>query len=180
MKRLLPMLLLAVVIFAAGCGKKGTSDDDVVTPSPSATAVSTAAPETSTDAPAPTADTGRTNIERMSPDEVADKVVAEGRTENAFIGQWRAVGTTSGNAAFNAMTVTITKDGYNVAMSFDDYEGQVEYKGEYDLKDGVLTFDESFLDCSAYFYKGDIKTLVIDNGTSLVFCEHLEQEKEMR
>ena len=177
MKRLLLPLLMAVVIAMAGCGKK---DDDKAAPTPSVTALPTVTPSPSDGAPEPTMDTGSANIERMSSDEFADKEIADGRTENAFIGPWRAVGTTSENAAFSAMTLEITKDGYTVNMSFDDYEGAVVYEGEYDLKNGVLTFDENFLDCSAYFYKGDIHTLVIDNGTSLVFCEHLEQESEMR
>ena len=190
MKKLLLPLLLAAVMMTASCGKTGAGDDGAAvetagtsaSPSVSVTADASAAPQSDvtsgTDGTG--ADAGGTNLERMSPDEVADEVVDDGRKEKAFIGQWRAVGTTSENAAFSALELTITEDDYTVTMAFDNYAGTTSYTGEYELKDGVLTFDESFLDCSAYFYKGDIKTLVIDNGTSLVFCEHLEQEKEMR
>lgn len=183
MKKLLPPLILAVVMAIAGCGKKNSNTETTPLPTavPSATPQATAEGATgSPETPVPEIDTGGTNIERMSPSEFEDKVVADGRSENAFIGQWRAVGTTSGNAAFSALTLTITKDGYTVNMSLDNYEGTSQYSGKYTLKDGILTFDENFLDCSAYFYKGDMYTLVLDNGTSLVFCEHLEQEREMR
>ena len=183
MKKLLPPLILAVIMAISGCGKKNGDTE----PTPPPTAVPSAAPQAtapeSTGSPetsVPEIDTGGTNIERVSPSEFEDKVVADGRTENAFIGQWYAVGTTSGNAAFSALTLDITKDGYTVNMAFDNYDGTSEHSGEYTLKDGVLTFDENFLDCSAYFYKGDMYTLVLDNGTSLVLCKHLEQESEMR
>lgn len=188
MKKLLLPLLLTAVMVIAGCGKTGTGDKSAA-PLPSSTASTTAA---SSDAPQSTGtsgatgasgagiDTGGTNIERMSPEEVAGKEVANGRTENAFTGQWYAAGTTSDNAAFSALDLKITKDSYTVVMSFDDYEGSVECSGKYTIKNGVLTFDENFSDCTAYFYKGDMYTLVLDNGTSLVFCKHLEQESEMR
>ena len=125
-------------------------------------------------------DADSTNIEHISADEVTEGTIDSGRTENAFIGHWYAVSTTTENTAFSALQLTITDDGYVVDMSFDNYSGTTSYEGKYDLKDGVLTFDKNFLDCTAYFYKGDIHTLVLDSGTSLVFCEHLEQEREMR
>ena len=184
MKKILLPLMMAAVIMTASCGKNKTSDDVAPSPSPTpaATAAATSSPEA--DTPAPSADTdtdtGGTNINRMSAEEVADEVINEGRTKNAFIDQWRAVGTTSDNAAFTSLELTITESGYTVIMTFDNYDGAVTYEGEYTLKNGILTFDENFLDCTAYFYKSDYKTLVIDNSTSLVFCEHLEQEREMR
>ena len=195
MKKILLPLLLTVVIVTSACGKTSGPKDEM--PSQSAPAASPVASADVTASPAATAeaeddasgteedntvdiDTGGTNLERMSPEDVAEKVIADGRTKNAFVGQWRAVGTTSENAAFAALELTITKDDYLVTMSFDNYDGTTSYKGQYEIKDGILEFDESFIDCTAYFYKGDIKTLVIDNGTSLVFCEHLEQESEMR
>ena len=189
MRKLLLPLLLAVVMVMAGCGKKSK---DTAAETPSASAVESASPAVGTPKPSGTSDatgadgatgkvdTGSTNIERMSPEDVADKVIADDKKENVFVGQWRAVGTTSENASFSALTLDITKDGYTVTMSFDNYDGTTTYEGKYTVKDGVLTFDENFLDCTAYFYKGDAYTLVLDNGTSLVLCQHLEQEKEMR
>ena len=188
MKKLLLPLLLAAVMATASCGHK--DDNTAPTSSPEASPVSSAAvsasPEATVSADSNTGtdtgadDTGGTNMERMNPDDVADEVVDDDSSERAFIDQWRAVGTTSENAAFSSLGLTITKDNYTVTMTFDNYAGTTSYTGTYELKDGVLYFDESFIDCTAYFYEGDSKTLVIDNGTSLVFCEHLEQEREMR
>ena len=194
MKKLLLPLLLAAVMVTASCGKGNDGDKPMSSPeeSPAASVSVSASPAatevadgdtagTGTDNESQTtADAGGTNLERMSPEDVADEEIDDGRTKNAFIGQWRAVGTTSENAAFTALELTITKDDYLVTMSFDNYAGTTSYKGQYELKNGILEFDESFIDCIAYFYESDIKTLVIDNGTSLVFCEHLEQESEMR
>ena len=191
MKKLLLPLLLAVAMTITACGGKG-SDKSEPTASPKASptgspaASASAVPAEATggsssgDNPNSTIDTGSTNIERMSPEQVANETIDDGKAENAFIGQWRAVGTTSENAAFTSLELTITEDGYTVVMSFSNYSGTTEYAGEYELTDGVLVFDENFIDCSAYFYEGDADTLVIDNGTSLVFCTHLEQEREMR
>ena len=178
MKRLLPLLLLAAVITIAGCGKKG--GDLTPTPTATATASESASPLPSDDTPKPSIDTGGTTIERMSADEFAEEVINDSRTENAFIGEWYATGTTSDNASFATLEITITRDDYTVTMTFDNYDGSATYNGGYTLKNGVLTFDENFADCTAYFYKSDHHTLVLDNGSSLVFCEHLEQESEMR
>ncbi len=177
MKRILSAAVLAAVMLASSCGR---SDAEPGT-SPSAqspAASQSAAPQSTAPTPAPTLHDG-TKIEHLNGGDFEGEAVDDSRKEKSFIGQWRSVKTTSENAAFTYLELNVTEDGYIVTLNFDDGETS-SFAGKYEVEDGVLSFDESFIDCTAYFFEDDADSLVIDNGTSLVFCEHLETEEEMR
>ena len=161
MKKILLPLLMSAVMLLAACGSASERPREETAPSAPA-------------AGAPGKSDG-TQMEHVA--EEAGTVDGE-RTEKAFIGQWHSVRTTSDNSAFTYLELDVTEDKYTVALSFDNGE-ITSYTGKYEVNDGVLSFDESFIGCKAYFFEEDFSTLVVDNGSSLVFCEHTETEEEL-
>ena len=101
--------------------------------------------------------------------------VDKGTDERDFAGTWRATATTSESDTFEALTMEIHYDSYSVTMTFGEAYPSVTYDGTYKIKNGVLKFDKNFEDCTAYFYDDTNDTLVLDNGTSLVFCTRLSE-----
>ena len=174
-KFIITALALVFLLSAVGCGKKAAA------PSlqPSSSAEATAAPTGNSEA-----NTGKsdgTGIKRMT--EETAPVSGEIDTDNDerdFTGLWRAVGTTSENASFEAMELEIHYSSYSVSMTFADSSLNTTIEGTYKIKNGVLDFDDNFKDCTAYFYDDDDDVLVLDNGTSLVYCMEQETEEDMR
>lgn len=171
MKKVIIMVLFAMLLIS-GCKKHSENKPDV-TASPSPSISASAAPAVTGE----NSDTGSTAIKRM--DSVTEQTIDETNKEKDFSGVWRATGTTSENASFESMEVEIHYNSYSVSMNFSDSTLNTTVTGTYKIKNGVLIFDDNFKDCTAYFYNGGNDTLVVDNGSSLVFCEKRELEEEM-
>lgn len=174
MKRFLAIILAAALTLAAyGCGKKDDKAAADKTPKPTKAAQTvkpdeSAAPDT--DTAADVREQGDGTMKRLeAPDEEPE--VIKDKDERNFTGTWRAYSTTSENAAFESLNAEIHYDSYKVTISFKDDTPDAEFEGTYKIKNGVLIFDKNFQDCTAFFT--DDKTLVLDNGTSYVYCERL-------
>ncbi len=183
MKKIILAAALSVLALTSACGKEDNSagtdaEEAVETVSVSAAPVSTAAGDAGGSDTSGENKSDSTNMERIDGSAVSGETVNEASESKTFIGGWRSVSTTSDNASFTFLELDVTDDGYVVTLTFDD--GSItSYKGKYEVNDGVLKFDDSFIGCTAYFYNDDPSTLVVDNGSSLVLCEHLETEEEM-
>ncbi len=185
MKRIVAIIAAAAMfcsISGCGCKKQAVTEDikkekqsqNTVSPSQTPAPAYTELPKADGDEYAK--DSGGGGLTRLSPaDEVPD--IDEKKDERNFSGMWRATATTSESQSFEAMTVEIHYDSYSVFMTFGGTYPSVTYEGKYKIKDGVLIFDKNFEDCTAYFYDDQNDTLVLDNGTSLVFCTRIDEEE---
>ncbi len=198
MKKILIVLAVAAAMAVCPACKKNTDKNASVTD----TAVSTAKPQSTSAAGTAEQNTASdeasqaaaTEIPRANAENYADEntdgklnrlappeevpEIKEDTKERDFSGVWRATSTTSETSNFESMTVEIHYSGYSVSMTFSDQLSNIEYEGTYKIKDGVLIFDKNFQDCKAYFYDDEYDTLVLDNGTSLVYCTRVSEEEQ--
>lgn len=181
MKKILAIIFAAAMLFSiSGCGCKkhdtdtGTTKKNVSTSAPKSTPLTPATelPKADGDTYAESKTDG--NIARLAPADEVPEVDKE-TDERDFAGTWRATATTSESDSFEALTIEIHYDSYNVYMTFGNAYPSVTYDGKYKIKNGVLKFDKNFEDCTAYFYDDTNDTLVLDNGTSLVFCTRVSE-----
>lgn len=154
-----------VLMLAAGCANKQAPQD---------------ASPTGATKPVPTQGTEIAGIERIPSSEASKEDINTASAEKDFSGVWRAALTTSESAALEWMEIVIGGDSYKVSMELKNVGMTTQIEGTYQIKDGVLVFDDNFEDCTAYFYDGDDETLVVDNGISLMLCKRRETEEEMR
>ncbi|MCD8390284.1 MAG: hypothetical protein LUD03_00380 [Firmicutes bacterium] len=176
MKKIFSLLLIcAALVTASSCVKNAEDAVSTAEPSESASA-STPKPTLAPEA------TGEVSslIEKIPASEAENAPEKEETSvEKNFSGDWIAYASTTQNSSLETVEITISYTGYTVKMSFSSGDvPTVEYSGTYKIKKGILTFDENFSGCTAYFYEGDKETLVLDNGTSLIYCKVADNEEE--